>query len=71
MSTIRPDDELLDVHQVAALLGLKPHTIYKMVQADVIDCIRVGKGNRELRFTRRQVTDYLNRRRSDLKPRPA
>lgn len=62
-STIRPGDTLYDAHYVAAQLGLKVGTVYRMVQAGEIECVRVGRGGRTLRFTERQIADYLNARR--------
>jgi len=63
--TIRTDEgALLNVRAVADRLGLSPRTIYKIVEAGQIECVRVGFGSRNIRFTERQVAEYLNRRRS-------
>ena len=66
MPTIRADDvaNLANVDALAERLGLSKRTVYKMVETGQIECVRVGYGNRNIRFTDRQIAEYLNRRRS-------
>lgn len=52
------DDELTSA-QAAALLGVSTRTLERLKAAGRIGYVRVG--DRTLRYTRRQVEDYLGR----------
>lgn len=49
-------EEILTVEEVAALLKLKPATIYLWVQANKIPCHHIG---RTVRFYKSEVLEYF------------
>jgi excisionase family DNA binding protein len=53
-----PADELLDVAQVAALLRVPPKFVY--AHADDLGAVRLSR--RKVRFSRKTVTRYIERR---------
>lgn len=53
------DDQLVDVDQIATILGVSTRTIYRLVEADGIPHMRVGK---QLRFSVNDVLAAMNLR---------
>lgn len=49
--------KLLDVDQVAGLLGLHPGTVYRRARARTIPCVRIGA--RVIRFDPRAIERYI------------
>ena len=50
---------LWTVKQLAEFLGVKPGTVYKMVERDEIPAVRLGQHGRTLRFRQEQVNAWL------------
>jgi excisionase family DNA binding protein len=53
-----PDAELLTVAEVAAAARVSKMTIYRLIDADVLPCSRVGR--RTFRIPRQAALDLLN-----------
>jgi putative molybdopterin biosynthesis protein len=53
---MRPDDALLSVMQVAHLLNVSRLTIYRLIERGALPVYRIA---RRLRFSRRDLQDYL------------
>lgn len=53
------NDQLVDVDQIAAILGVSARTVYRLVEADGIPHMRVGK---QLRFSVADVLAAMNLR---------
>jgi excisionase family DNA binding protein len=53
-------EELLNPQQVAKILSVKPITVYKWVEKDLISCYRLG---RCIRFKPEDVERFLEERR--------
>jgi excisionase family DNA binding protein len=49
--------KLLDVEQVAGLLGLHPGTVYRRARARKIPCVRIGA--RVIRFDPRAIEKFI------------
>lgn len=50
---------LWTVKQLAAFLGVRPGTVYKMVERGELPAVRLGQHGRTLRFRREQVEAWL------------
>jgi excisionase family DNA binding protein len=50
---------LWSVKQLASFLGVKPGTVYKMVERGELPVVRLGLRGRTLRFRREQVEVWL------------
>ncbi len=50
-------EALLTVEDAAALLGVKPSTVYEWVRAGSLPCLRLGP--RAIRFTRPLLEEWL------------
>lgn len=55
---------LWTVKQLAAFLGVKPGTVYKMVEREELLAVRLGQNGRTLRFRREHVEAWLAGRES-------
>lgn len=54
-------DELMTVAEVAALLRLKPKTVYAMIRDGRLPAIRVTKGRNGIRISQRMLHEHLRR----------
>jgi len=56
------DLRLLNAEEVAALLGTVKAEVYEMARRGLIGHVSTGIGSRGVRFTRRQVADFIKSR---------
>ncbi len=59
-------EKLLTVNEIAELLDLSKFAIYNMVNEKSIPCIKFGLTNRNIRFDRIKIEEWLNKNSHDI-----
>lgn len=54
--------ELMTVSQAARFIGVSQRSIYRMVQNRELRVVRIGSGKGQLRLTKSDLLDHINRK---------